>query len=895
MDVVKKAVNALEPGGFIFLGDVRNLSLLEAFYTGLELARSPDFLTTKQLQQKIQQQLRQEKQLVIDPAFFYALKTYLPQITQVEVHLERGVHQNELTQFRYDVILHTSPLTAPPMEISWLDWQQANLSVDGIKTLLNTQHPEVLGVINIPNNRVSREIQAMQMLNKIQQSTTIGQLRQDLRKTPEVGIDPETLWTISETLPYQVEIGWSAHCVEGQFYALFKRHGLTEKLGTQVSIAMPLVSDPEVVPQHWSCYANNPQQTLTEHQLGVALQKYLASRLPSYMVPSAFICLEDLPLTANGKIDRQALPSPEAISSRVDFMAPRTEIEETIAIAWQQVLGLQTISVHDNFFLLGGHSLLATQIISRLHQAYSIEIPLRFIFAYPTIAQLAEHLEPLLSRKLSSNTPALHSVSRETRCREKIFPLSFAQQRLWFLDQLQPGDSSYNTSQAVRLVGSLNILALEQSLQEIVNRHEALRTTFSLHNGQAVQIIHPEMTLEILKVDLQHQSLQAQEQDIAWWTMQEIHRTFDLSQGPLLNVTLLILSKTEHVFLLTLHHIITDGWSMSLVLQEMAALYTARSQGQKLMLPELPIQYADFALWQREWLQGDRLETQLTYWTQQLQNLPILKLPTDHPPSATPIRNGSRQYRLFPNALVETLKSIHQQEGITLFMTLTAAFKVWLYHYTGQSDIVVGTDIANRNQAGTENLIGFFVNQLVLRTQLRENPTFRRVLEQVREVMLDAYAHQDLPFEKLVEVLNPTRDLSQTPLFQAKIILDPPQSRPFSLPGLTLHPIKIERKTVQFDLLLAFNETEQGLHSVWEYNSDLFEVSTINRMIEQFDQLLHHIAQDPDASLSDLKFTLAEAEMQQQLTQVQAYENTIQQQLTTLRRNRRSTPERSSS
>jgi acyl transferase domain-containing protein/acyl carrier protein len=594
-------------------------------------------------------------------------------------------------------------------------------------------------------------------------------------------------------------------------------------------------------------------------------------------------------------------PSPARNDLGKAFIAPRNAVEETLAQIWQQLLGIEQVGIHDNFFELGGDSLFATQLVAQLCKTFQLELPYRQFFNAPTIAELAKCID---QERLSSFPGELLQARTQIQSRPQDsspLALSFAQQRLWFMEQLQPGDSAHTISQAVRILGPLQANALSQSFQEIVNRHEALRTTFRQHRDQVVQIVHPQMFLAMTIVDLQEKSPDAQVQAVQEWSSAEAHRSFDLTQGPLLKVTLLRLGEAEHVLLLSMHHIIADGWSLNCLLQELKALYAAYVKGENSPLPTLPIQYADFALWQRKWLQGERLETLLAYWIKQLTDLPVLSLPNNPPVrgedsvNAQSTRNGSRQYGRVSKALVEDLKHLYQREGITLFMTLTAVFKLWLHHYTGQSDIVVGTDIANRNSAGTEPLIGFFVNQLVLRTQLHpeQNPTFQTVLEQVRDITLDAYTHQDLPFEKLVEALNPMRDGQQTPLFQVKIVLETPQTQPFSLPNLTLQPLSVERQTVQFDLLLEFSETEEGLLSIWEYNVDRFPSHTITQMMAQFNRLLHHIAQSPKATLNDLKSVLIEAEMHQQQTQMQDYDNKLQQQLATFKRDRRPTTERS--
>ncbi|NJM67005.1 MAG: amino acid adenylation domain-containing protein [Acaryochloris sp. RU_4_1] len=393
VNVLKKAVDALEPGGFIFLGDVRNLDLLEAFYAAFVLRRSPDNLCLKDLRHKIQNQIRQEKQLVIAPAFFYALKDTLPVIDHVEIHLERGIYQNELTQFRYDVVLHKGAGAAVSTEIPWIDWQAANLSVEAVENQLKAENNKVLGLMNIPNFRVSQEIQTIQALNRLDQSASVGDLRQTLQDYPIHGIDPEDLWQLGNQLPYRVEISWSAHCGEGQYNAVFKRHASTEtEINSLPRVLMPDLKESDVLPQSWRHYANKPKQTLAEHQLILSVQQYLGSKLPSYMVPSAFVCLDSLPLNTNGKVDRQALPIADEPISHSQFLPPRTVAEEVVAEVWKQVLGLQKIGVRDNFFELGGHSLLATRVISQLRQDFQVELPLRALFESPTVEGLVNEL-----------------------------------------------------------------------------------------------------------------------------------------------------------------------------------------------------------------------------------------------------------------------------------------------------------------------------------------------------------------------------------------------------------------------------------------------------------------------------------------------------------------------
>ncbi|MBH8561813.1 condensation protein [Nostoc sp. CENA67] len=498
------------------------------------------------------------------------------------------------------------------------------------------------------------------------------------------------------------------------------------------------------------------------------------------------------------------------------------------------------------------------------------------------IAGLSPEKLKLLTQKLNQKKGNLLSKTQiKPQSRESnTFPLSFAQQRLWFLDQLEPGNPAFNICQFMQLTGLLNVVALEKSFQEVVKRHEILRTTFTIIDGQPFQVINPTAVFQLKLLNLQKLSLDEREVEVLRLANEEAQQPFNLAKDCLVRVTLLQLSQTEHALFLSMHHIVSDGWSIGILIQEITTLYKAFSQGYPSPLPELPIQYADFAVWQRQWLQGEEMMTQLEYWKQQLGNrLTVLKMPSDRPRPTVQSYNGDSQFFVLEKAITEKLKTLYQREGITLFMTILAAFKILLHWYTKQEDIVVGTDIANRNQLETKGLIGFFVNQLVLRTNLSDNPSFKDLLKQVRQTTLDAYVHQDLPFDKLVEVLNPKRNLSQTPLFQVKLVLENTQNHTFDFLGLKITPINLIKQAVQFDLLLELTEFEQGLFGLWEYNTDMYETTTITQISANFQLLLKAVATQPEASLNELKKIIDEADKQQRLSQKQACNSAIQRSL----------------
>ncbi len=483
-------------------------------------------------------------------------------------------------------------------------------------------------------------------------------------------------------------------------------------------------------------------------------------------------------------------------------------------------------------------------------------------------SQLSVVKQTLLKKRLRGNFDSnaqLQLIHR--RSQRGSAPLSFAQQRMWFLYQLEPNSAAYNQAASIHITGSLDLAVLEQSLNEIVRRHETLRTTFAIAEGESVQIIAPTLTMTLPIIDLRQLPEVEREQEVQRRTTQEVQQLFDLEQGPLLRSIVLHLTETEYLLQVTMHHIITDGWTWGVLVHELVALYEAFSIGKPSTLPELPIQYADYAVWQRQWLAGEVLETQVAYWKQQLYELPTLQLPTDRPRPTVQTFRGARQTLMLPKALSEELKVLSQQSGITLFMLLLATFKTLLHWYTDQDDIVVGTDVANRNRPEIEGLIGFFVNQLVLRTNLSGNPTFRELLGRVRDCTLSAYTHQDLPFEKLLNALKLERTRDRMPLFQVKFVLQNAPLPPLEITGLSvkLSESDIEAGRAKFDLLMNLMDTTEGMKVQLEYDTDLFDAVSMKQMLGYFEKLLCTVVKQPQTQLHVLEEMLTEVSKQQQI------------------------------
>ncbi|HWN42365.1 MAG TPA: amino acid adenylation domain-containing protein [Thermoanaerobaculia bacterium] len=585
------------------------------------------------------------------------------------------------------------------------------------------------------------------------------------------------------------------------------------------------------------------------------MRQTLLQELPEPMVPSAFVFLEELPLTPHGKVDRRALPAPQA-SHEVEVALEKSPAEELLAGIWSALLRVSAIGPRDNFFDLGGHSLLATQVVSRVREVFGVELPLRALFETPTLAGLAARIQ--------SGGPGLQAPPIVALPRDGEVRASFAQERLWFLDRFGTDRAAYNIPAAVRLEGRLDVPALAACLTEIVRRHESLRTTFVVTGGSKVlQVIAPpaDADLPLPVVDLGG----LPEAEVVRLAREEARRVFDLQRGPVLRAMLARLGEREYTLLLSVHHIVADGWSIGVLVRELSALYSAFVQGRPSPLPDLPVQYADFAAWQRAWLQGEVLETQLGWWRERLAGAPaVIELPADRPRPAVQSARGGRLGYALPAELSRGLQALVRSEGATLFMALLAGFQALLARTTGSEDLPVGTPIANRNRAEVEDLIGFFVNTLVMRGDLSGDPSFRELLARSREAALGAYAHQDMPFEKLVEELRPERDLSHSPLFQAMVILQNAPAETLELPDLTVVPVGTDSGTTKFDLRLALMQTPDGLAGSLVYNRDLFDVSTVERLGGYLENLLTAAVARPELPLSELPL-LGEIERRQLL------------------------------
>nr|QEO74285.1 condensation domain-containing protein [uncultured bacterium] len=850
--VVGGCLRLLAPGGVLFVGDVRNYALLEAFHASVQAFQAPDGVSIEQLQARVRQHASEDQELTVHPTYFTRLAETFPDVSRVQVQLKRGHHRHELTEFRYDVAIHKGGPAPAEAACEWIDWTADRLSIEALEARLR-QHDGPLACAGIPNARVANAVATLQALSTEPPSAASVTLPVDAARA----VDPEDLWALGASLGRPVELSWAAGRADGAFEAIF---GAVGDAGVRrVTVAVDAGAA--------RALANEPYRGAVASSTVPQIRSYLKERMPDYMIPSAFVVLDALPLTANGKIDRAALPVPEQARPELadGFVAPRTPIEESLAAIWSDVLRLDRIGVHDGFFDIGGHSLLATQVMSRVRETLGVALPLRTLFEAPTVAGLAA----CISAQGAPERGALTAIGRVPR--NGPIPLSYSQERLWLVDQLGPGNIAYNMPAAMRLRGPLDADALRRAVRRIVARHEPLRTRFPVSDdGRPRQDVSPADEWDLRVVDVSDVPAESREAAAARLLHEDAHAAFDLAAGPLFRALLIRIDRDHHLLLINAHHSVFDGWSIGIFMRELAALYEAFVAGRDLALAELPVQYADYAVWQRDWLAGESLDAALEYWRRQLRGATALELPGDRPRPAVPSSRGAVERLPLPAALVRAARDVGRREGTTLYMTLLAAFAAVLARRTGQEDFTLGTATSGRSRREVEDLIGFFVNTVVLRLDLTGHPTFRELLARVRQVALDAWLHQDVPLEKIVEEVAVTRDASRSPLFQVFFNAFDMSGSADALPQLEVEPLSIDFEASKFDLTLFIYEAREGATAFFTFNPDLFDAVTIRQLAAQFEQLLEAAVADPGRRVDDLPLTAGsqQAELISSFTQV---------------------------
>lgn len=592
---------------------------------------------------------------------------------------------------------------------------------------------------------------------------------------------------------------------------------------------------------------NSSREAVTPAELRLHLEQHL----PPAMVPTWYVSLDALPLTATGKVDRRALPQPETSSEwEQDIRLPQTAVEATLGKIWAEVLGRERVGANQNFFALGGHSLLSTQVMSRVRRQFGVDLPLRRLFEGPTLEQLAAAVEEALQQKTQEERLELIPIHRSQGA---AFPLSDLQKQLWFFEQLESESALYHVPFAMRFTGELHVGHLQAALQEIVNRHESLRTAFQAVEEEAVAVVLPQSVVTVPLTDLQEHGDDEREQVLEHLLLEESARPFHLAEGSLYHLHLYRVGLHEHVLLVTLHHIISDGWSAGVFTRELTGLYSAFAKGEPSPLGTLSVQYVDYAAWQQQFVQSAGFARQLDYWKQQLGGtLPLLNLPTDRPHSTTPSYRGAVHRFSLPAEWIERIESFARAQEVTVQMVMLVAFQGLLYAKTREEDLLIGVPVANREQEETEGLIGYFVNTLVLRTHLAGNPTIGEWLHRVRLVSLEAYAHQGVPFEKLVAELQPERRAGRTPLFQVMFNYQHVGQTRYELPGLQMQTFAVGRETAKFDLDVHVHHLEHGIDVLFEYSTDLFDPATMEAMASQYQELLHRLTEDAGARLQEI-------------------------------------------
>ncbi|MBY3425522.1 methyltransferase domain-containing protein, partial [Rhizobium laguerreae] len=842
-NVIERALDILVPGGRVLLGDIRNLDLLECFWARVEANRSGSAAQEpRDLMRAVQQSVLGEKELVVSPEYFYRLARSLPKIDGVEIRLKRGEYTSELSGYRYDVILHRSPEQPQSLEGGLeLEWGSTIRDLEDLRKIIKTDDPSILRVTGIKNNRL---VSDYELIRKIKGFGIGDYKRKNRWEVP----DPSGFIAFGREVEREVLLTWAKSPFPDHFDAIF--------------VDSALAGVGRFTDLYRSCgtskFINDPTRFLSISDRLPHLRRKLAGQLPDYMVPSTIMVLDRLPLTPSGKLDRRALPAPEFTSTSV--RQPRTPQEEMLASLFAEVLGVERVGIDDNFFDLGGHSLLATRLVSRIRSTLGVEVAIRSLFEAPSVAELAGRL---------GSSARSDRIGLQKMVRPEVLPLSYAQRRLWLLGQIDGPSSAYNIPLGLRLEGVLDEEALSAALRDVVIRHESLRTVFGERDGIPYQrtVGADEVGLLLERIDIDEASLPARLAAAA-------DHHFDLSSELPLRAWLFRQDAGPHILLLLLHHIAGDGWSFAPFCRDLSIAYAARCRGVSPNWAPLPVQYVDYTLWQRDVL-GDESDPdspfarQLDYWQGTLAGLPEqLDLPVDRPRPDVASHRGGYLSLSASAELHGRLLELARSEHSSLFMILQAALAALLTRLGCGTDIPIGSPIAGRTDDALDDLVGFFINTLVLRTDTSGNPDFRALLARVREADLQAYAHQDVPFERLVEALNPVRSFARHPLFQVMLVLQNNVTPRLDLPGVDIDVEPVSTRTAKFDLWISFSERRgadgraAGLAVDVEYATDLFDRQTAEQIAARLLRLLDAVTDNPDQAIGSIEL-LAEDERRQ--------------------------------
>ncbi|WP_131816270.1 non-ribosomal peptide synthetase, partial [Mycolicibacterium porcinum] len=852
LDVLAVAMRSLAPGGALFIGDVRNLSLLRAFTTGVVCAGEHSGHdgedTAAAVRGRVRRELLSEQELLVAPEFFTLLPEYLDDIAAVEVRLKDMRAVNELSGYRYEVVLRKAPIPVRSVaELPSEPWQRFGSLSKLAEYLRSEQMPEAR-ICGVPHAGVWRDVELARGLDKAGDRERISELISGI--TESHAVSPHDCLQLGRELGYAAAATWSSS--DGLVDVIYTRAAEASAEGT-----LPALSDlylPGVALGSPAAYVNDPSAI----ERASELRRFAADKLPEYMVPAAIMLLDALPLTVNGKLDRRALPDPE-FNSGVPYRAPRDRRERALVALFGEVLGVTRVGIDDGFFDLGGHSLSATRLVARIRAELNVDVSIRALFDAPTVAELAEWI--------SAHAQTWAGAALTVRERPAVLPLSYAQQRLWFLDQLQGPSPVYNMPTAYRMNGALDIEALEAALTDVVSRHESLRTVFTAVDGLPQQVVIP----------AEQATFSCQAVDARGWPEPRLREVVDaavrhcfvLADEVPVRATLLRVGESEHVLVVVVHHIAADGWSIAPMVRDLGMAYACRSSGRAPDWSPLPVQYVDYTLWQREQL-GDLsdahspIAAQVAYWERALAGLPErLELPTDRPYPAVADYRGASVAVDWSIELQQRIGRLARTHDATSFMVLQGALAVLLSKLSSSSDVAVGFPIAGRRDPALDDLVGFFVNTLVLRVDLGGDPTFAELLSQIRRRSLAAYEHQDVPFEVLVDRLNPIRSLTHHPLIQVMFAWQNFATRDSSgsvteplLSDLQVTPLPADTQAARMDLAFSLEERwtgsgePDGIVGSVEFRTDVFDADSIRALIERLERVVMALTTDAGLRLS---------------------------------------------